>query len=272
MSLPALYANTQSLSTTDDYHRSANFVSDSGGDTQVHSKQGDDDDDTLLAGNHDGRGTDLAGGYPSAPEPDLGGAGDDSYAGYDPGMAGCSTGLSACHIPGVPYMGVSESPPEESLVRPRVYVPTTSRGYERDEDEYYAASFRSDGGGEDVMSESGSGSRAPAQAAPAHTVPVAVDPAKVPLPDSNPNTLTPADANPVPVPVASPPTPNPNPNPNPAADAVSDPQPAVARDRPPLGTRIVGRVERLAGKVLHDPAIEARGKRHMVRPPILVFP
>lgn len=185
----------------------------------------------LLAGDHGGRGTGLAGGYsghqssrqpPSTvPDLELAGAGDDPYAGYDPGMAGCTAEVSTCHIPGILWMGAS--PPESPThPRPHAHVRAVSRGYERDEDEY-AASFTSQTGSTEGLgvTEPGS-SQTPAQGT---------------VPGAEPTSST--DAPPAPA--------------------------AEYAHPPPFGTRLVGRVERLAGKVLRDPEIQARGKRHMVR-------
>lgn len=113
------------------------------------------DEDKLLPGDDGG----LAGGYPPfpramtsdpdpaptpapAPLPDEG-EGDD-YAAYDPGMAGCTTEPSTCHIPGMPRMGPehldrhrSSSPsPSPSRARNRPIKVWVSRGYERDGEEY----------------------------------------------------------------------------------------------------------------------------------------
>ncbi|KAI9459989.1 hypothetical protein HD554DRAFT_1603499 [Boletus coccyginus] len=202
----------------------------------------EEDQDRLLPGDDDdGLGVGLAGGYPGSqspppapaptatataaaaadvhpntpnpypapapvPAPALAGAGDDLYAGYDPGMAGCTAEQGTCHIPGVPHVGA-----EHALAHHHHHAPGDAhghaRGYERDADEYAEGT-----------SESPSRPSSPA-----------LDTA------------------------ASPGDPNTNPG-----GSTTRPE-----RRPSVGTRLVGRVERLAGKVLRDPHIEARGKRHM---------
>ena len=214
-----------------------------------------DEDDALLPGNHGGRGIGLAGGYPgsqSPPEPRLSlpaafvalpGAGDDPYAGYDPGMAGCTIEQSTCHIPGLPWMGVSPSQAQAQAQAqsqsnaPHVALPGTSRGYERDADEYA-----------DVLA-----SRPRSSSSSVALGTRVADPVPVPV-RAGPNSDPFADPDP------DPPTGNPGPErPNP-------------RPHPSVGTRLVGRVQRLAGKVLRDPDIEARGKRHMVRLSVVLVP
>jgi hypothetical protein len=117
-----------------------------------------------------------------------------------------------------------------------------SRGYERDADEYA-----------DVLA-----SRSHSSASSVALGTRVVDPGPGPGPGPEPE------------PVVRAADPNPNPNPNPFADPGPDP-PAGSPDHPnphphpSIRTRLVGRVERLAGKVLRDSDIEARGKRHMVR-------
>ncbi|KAF8550936.1 hypothetical protein OG21DRAFT_1487391 [Imleria badia] len=223
---------------TENYYRSANFVSDS----ERTVEERDVEEDTLLAGDHGGRGIGLAGGYPgSQPSRAMTGAGDDSYAGYDPGMAGCTTEPSTCHIPGLPWMG---SPPPESPshLRAPAHVHTASRGYERDEDEY----------AESITSETKSSTHRAGGVA--ESGPGAVP---VPVPAAELATETATE----PVPAADPATEPPTAEPAPA----QEPEPEQPHP-PSIGSRLVGRVERLAGKVLRDPDIQARGKLHMVRP------
>ncbi|KAF8141246.1 hypothetical protein EV363DRAFT_1443235 [Boletus edulis] len=217
----------------DDYYQSANLISDSERGAEEPIKEGKDQG-TPLAGDHGGRG-ELAEGYSSrqppttAPDAELVGAGDDPYGGYDPGMAGCTMEQNTCHIPGLPWMGIAPLSPAQT--RPHPHARTESRGYERDEDEY-AGSFASSTTPELKSS-----------------VPQPLDPARVPLPDTDASTET----SPVPALGASAPV---QPDTDTAAES-GGPHP------PSIGTRLVGRVERLAGKVFRDPSMEARGKRHM---------
>jgi len=234
-------------SRADDYYQSANFVADSLGLGEQREEQRgvDDDEDMLLPGDYGGQGVGLAGGYPGsqlppptaaaaradahphinapnpypapAPAPALAGAGDDLYAGYDPGMAGCTIEQGTCHIPGVPHVG-AEHAHAHAFAHTHAHV--HARGYERDADEYTEGTSVS-------ASPSSSSSSAP---------------------DTRASVAAPAPA---------------GPNTNSGGSATRPER------RPSIGTRLVGRVERLAGKVLRDPDIEARGKRHMVRPPFL---
>ena len=112
---------------TDDHpcYRDANVVSDSEHSTEEH--KGEDE----------------------FPAPVLfNGAGDDPYAAYDPGMAGCATEPIACHIPGILWIGTgttgAETLPDpgfsSSSHAPRDghghQTQWVSHGYERDAEEY----------------------------------------------------------------------------------------------------------------------------------------
>lgn len=232
-SLPAFWPDLTLLihAPTDGYNRSPNFVSD--GKRTAEEREGEED--TPPAGNHDGRVIGLAGddrGSQSESPRALAGAGDDSYAGYDPGMAGCTTEPSTCHIPGVPWMG-RPPPASPSYLRAPAHPYTASRGYERDEEEY-AASFTSEAQSWTDLATGG--------AEPGPGLATATESAV----DPNPATELAQATDPA----AEPPT--------------ADPEPEQPHT-PSIGSRIVGRVERLAGKVLRDSDIQARGKRHMVR-------
>ncbi|KAH0829174.1 hypothetical protein J3R83DRAFT_2703 [Lanmaoa asiatica] len=224
----------------DSYYRSANFVSD--GEHERRHERGVEEEDELLPGDFGGRGIGLAGGYsrPSSrppapasesepkptsepasepapmpmpapisdPAPDdadpLLGAGDDPYAAYDPGMAGCAVEQSTCHIPGVPWMGQEPPSPDHARAHSPGHGHVTSqisRGYERDEEEY---EFETPCSASQESPSEGPDPGTPSSGANGHL-----------------------------------------------------------HTKPPIGTRIVGRVERLAGKVFRDPEIEARGKRHI---------
>ena len=122
------------------------------------------DDDALLPGDYGGRGTGLAGGYapravapavppsypaepypaPAPPAPASAAlrhpstdAGDDAYAAYDPGMAGCAIDMHTCAIAGMPHMGCEQRSVAPAPAPARApQGPWISRGYERDAEEY----------------------------------------------------------------------------------------------------------------------------------------
>ncbi|KAG6381925.1 hypothetical protein JVT61DRAFT_547 [Boletus reticuloceps] len=211
----------------DDYHQSANFISDSERGAEKPIKEGKDEG-TPLAGDHGGE---LAEGYSSrqppttAPDAELAGAGDDPYGGLT--------------VDGYRSTQLCPSPPAPACAHGKPRVRTR-----RDE---YAGSFASTTPEpkSSVVPASGSTSGPTAATVAA----AAIHPARVPLPDTEASTETsPVPALGVPAPVQS--------DTDPAAEPGGPHSPSI-------GTRLVGRVERIAGKVFRDSSMEARGKRHM---------
>ncbi|KAF9240209.1 hypothetical protein BU15DRAFT_74126 [Melanogaster broomeanus] len=118
-----------------DYNESANYY-----EGRENPRPQGTDDDSALSGAHGGSGYGQAGGYRGSQQRQQVQQGyDDTYGGYDPGMAGCgSDDTQACSIPGAGRIGGEryESTYYDRSGSLGTGAGARSRGYERDADEY----------------------------------------------------------------------------------------------------------------------------------------